>query len=333
MTAPVASSPSSPPASARLERIRGVIAAERDALARLLARVDEAAADAVATILDCRGRLIVSGSGKAGLIGQKIAASFRSTGTPASFLHPADALHGDLGLAAAGDVLLLLSKSGETRELVALCTAIRPRVDHIIACCCRPDSTLGRLADIVLDLGIAAEADALNAAPTTSTTAMLALGDALVVAVAAERGLTREQFLALHPAGTLGAQLGLAVSAVMRPIAACPLVPPDLPLRLALVEMSARRLGAIFVAHDLRLVGIFTDGDLRRLLQAEPDPWSRPVSDVMTPEPLTLPCDAYVVDALHLMESRAVTVAPITSADGLVVGAIHLHDLVKAGLP
>jgi len=309
-----------------------VIAAERDALARLHGRVDQAAADAVAAILACRGRLIVSGSGKAGLIAQKIAASFRSTGTPASFLHPVDALHGDLGLVTAADAVMLLSKSGETPELVSLATAVRPRVDRIIGLLGRPDSTLGRLADLVIDVGVATEADHLNAAPTSSTAAMLAMGDALVVAVAAERGLTREQFLALHPAGALGAQLGLTLAAVMRPISACPLVGPDTPLRLALVEMSAKRLGAIFIATDGRLAGIFTDGDLRRLLQVEADPWSRPVGELMTLRPLALFSDDVVADALAVMESRSASVAPVTSAAGMVVGAIHLHDLFKANL-
>ena len=316
-----------------LREIRGAIAVECEALQALLKKVDDAAACAVVLLYACRGRVLVTGMGKTGLIGRKIAATLASTGTPAFFLHPAEACHGDLGVVTAEDVLLAISNSGETEEIVRLLPHFRRFGVRIISLTGRPQSTLARFSNAVIDVGVAREADPLDVAPTASTTAMLAMGDALAVAVLVKRGLTREQFGLFHPGGNLGRKLLLLVKDLMHVGDQLPVVSLETSLREAICQMTLKRLGSAFVIDGQgRLVGFLSDGDLRRLLQREVDPLASPVEQVMTRNPKTITQDELAADALRLMENHAITVLPVVDAEHRPVGALHLHDLVQAGL-
>ncbi len=266
-------------------------------------------------------------------IAHKAAATFCSTGTPAVFLHPVEALHGDLGVATPGDLMLALSNSGETAEVAALIPYLNHQAIPLIAITNRPDSALGRQSHLVLELGIEREADPVTAAPTASTTAALGLCDALALTVARCRGLTAEQFALYHPGGFLGRRLLLTVGELMHSGARVPLIHPEATLRTAIVEISRKALGAVFVVgSDGKLVGIMTDGDLRRSLASGLNPLDEPVSRHMTPAPRTVVREAKAISALRLMEQHAITILPVVDEALHPEGAIHLHDLVKAGL-
>jgi len=304
---------------------------EARALGALSARVGAAFAQACRLCLACHGRVVVTGMGKSGHIAGKIAATLASTGTPAFFLHPAEAGHGDLGMITRGDAVLALSNSGETPEVVALLPALKRLGVPLIVMTGKADSTLAQAASVVLDVAVEEEACPLNLAPTASTTATLAMGDALAVAVLEARGFTAQDFARSHPGGSLGRQLLLHVEDLMRTGTALPRVGPAAPLSAGLVEMSAKGLGmTVVVADDERIVGVFTDGDLRRALEAQIDVHATPMAEVMTPNPRTIGPRELAAEAVHLLELYRITALPVADAEGRLVGALNVHDLFRA---
>jgi arabinose-5-phosphate isomerase len=319
----------------RLAQAAEVIRIEVEAIARLEGLLDERFTAAVDLILECDGQLVVTGMGKAGLVGQKISATMASTGTPSFFLHPAEALHGDLGRLRPGDVVLALSNSGETAEVNAVLPVARKIGAKVIAMTGRPDSGLGRLADQVLDIGRVEEACPMKLAPTASTSAMLALGDALAMVVLAERGFEKSDYALYHPAGSLGRRL-MTVDEVMRKGDELPLVPRGVKVIEVLKVMSTTpgRPGAALVTDDSgALAGIFTDGDLRRLLEQDgATALERPIDDFTAGQPKVLSPDQLAEDAHRLLREHKKDQAPVVDADGRVVGLIDVQDLLDIGL-
>lgn len=281
------------------------------------------------------GKVIVSGIGKSGLIGQKIVATLVSTGTPAVFLHPVEALHGDIGIAEPGDCALLLSKSGNTAELLRLVPSLKTRQIKMIGILGATDSPLARLADIVLDASVEREACPLNAAPMSSTTVALVLGDAIAAALMKRNGFSIGQFAALHPLGQLGRNISLRVADVMHGGEQLPVIPPAASFREALIEITARGLGCVCVVDEKRrLCGIVTDGDIRRTLQQHEDIATLRVADVQTSNPITVSPGALIGEALSLMENREhqIGVLPVVSEQGECVGVVRVHDIVRIGI-
>lgn len=322
--------------AALLKRAQAVLENEADAVRALIDRLGAEFISACERVYHCekrRGRVVVTGMGKSGHIGNKIAATLASTGSPSFFLHPAEASHGDIGMIAAGDVVLAISNSGETAELVSILPAIKRLNVELIAMTGRRQSSLARAADVVLDVSVAAEACPLNLAPTTSTTATLALGDALALAVLEARGFTSEDFARSHPGGSLGRRLLLHVEDVMRSGERVPRVLPDASLRDALAEMSRKGLGMTLIADEQgRLLGIFTDGDLRRQLDHPTDIHRMKISEVMKPNPQSVRARMLAAEAVHVMESRQITALPVVDDDGILIGALNVHDLFHAGV-
>jgi arabinose-5-phosphate isomerase len=309
-----------------LELARKVLRTEAAAILALVDRVDGRFTGAVDMLRDCRGRVIVTGMGKSGIIARKVAATFTSTGTAAFFLHPAEAVHGDLGAVQGDDIVIALSHTGETGELLRLLETIRRIGARLIAMTGSPNSTLGRAADIVLDCGVDAEACPMNLAPTASTTAALAMGDALAMVLLVEKGFRQEDFASLHPGGGIGKRL-LRVESLMHTGSAVPAVRTTTPMRAVVAEISAKGLGmACVIGQDDRLAGIITDGDLRRHM-AVADVLGQPASAVMTPGPQTIGRSLLAVQALALMEQRKITSLVVVDADVRVEGVLHLHDL------
>ena len=308
---------------------RSVIESEAQAVSGLLALLDGNFSAACRLMLECRGRVIVTGMGKSGIICRKIAATLSSTGTPAFFLHPAEAIHGDLGAIREDDVVLALSHSGETEELIRLLESIRRIGAKLIAITGSPGSTLGRAADVTLDCSIAEEACPMNLVPTASTTAALALGDALAMTLLVRKGFREEQFAAFHPGGKLGRKL-MSVESVMHGGDAAPTVPMAAAMPDVIHQMSSKRLGmTCVVGADGRLAGVFTDGDLRRLMMARPPNavLSLTAGEAMTPDPLTITRAMLAVEALRIMETHKITSVIVVDADRHVEGVVHLHDL------
>lgn len=291
--------------------------------------------DAVERVLACgreRGRVVVTGMGKSGLIAQKIAATLSSTGTPALFLHPAEAVHGDLGMLARGDVVIALSASGETEEILRLLATLKRIGDALISFCCRGDSTLARASDVALDVSVGEEACGLGLAPTASTTAMLALGDALAVAVSMRKGFRAEDFADLHPGGKLGKRLA-RVKELMHAGDALPRVAPETAMKDVIYEMSRKGLGMTTVVDGGRLAGMISDGDLRRMLERESEGWLKKTArEMMNPHPKTIAGDELAARALHEMEERKITSLIVVDGDGRVEGVVHLHDLWETEL-
>ena len=285
---------------------------------------------ATAILLQCgesRGRVVVTGMGKSGIIAQKIAATLSSTGSPALFLHPAEAVHGDLGMLTQGDVVLALSASGETEEILRLLANIKRIGDGLISFCCNTQSTLAQASDVALDCSVPAEACGLGLAPTASTTAMLALGDALAIAVSIKKGFRAEDFAALHPGGKLGKRLA-RVRQLMHTGDAIPRVTPVTPMKDVIYEMSRKKLGMTTVVQDGRLAGIISDGDLRRLLEREgPEALHKTAGDTMNDAPVTISPDELAVRALSVMEDKKITSLIAVATDGTIEGVLHLHDL------
>lgn len=313
-----------------LERARDVIRKEAAAVAALEARIGAAFEDAVERIAAADGRVIVSGVGKSGIVGRKIAATLTSTGTPANFLHPVEGMHGDLGIVGKNDVAILISKSGESDELAGLVEFLSRMGVAMIAMTGGTDSSLARSADVVLDCSVAEEACPHDLAPTTSTTATLAMGDALAVALLSRRGFTRDDFARLHPGGALGRKLTLRVDGVM--------VRQDLPvltegasMREAVVLLAERRGTVAIVDRDYRLVGVVTSGDLTRLMERESDFLDVAVSEVMTRSPKSTTPETLASAVVFQMESHGIMAMPVVDPDGRVVGMVHLHDLMRAG--
>jgi len=306
---------------------------ETRALEMLAPRLGPPFARACRICLACHGRVVVTGMGKSGHIAGKIAATLASTGTPAFFLHPAEAGHGDLGMITRADVVLALSNSGETPELVLLLPHLKRLAVPLIVMSGSADSTLARAASVTLDVGVPEEACPLNLAPTASTTAMLAMGDALAVAALEARGFTRADFARSHPGGSLGRQLLLHVEEVMRSGAALPRVAPDAPLSAGLLEMSRKGLGmTVVVDADERILGVFTDGDLRRALDRQIDVHATVMRAVMTAAPKTIGPRELAAEAVHLMEVHRITALPVADAHGRLIGALNVHDLMRAGV-
>jgi arabinose-5-phosphate isomerase len=290
---------------------------------------------AVDCILQCgqaRGRVVVTGMGKSGIIAQKIAATLSSTGSPALFLHPAEAVHGDLGMLARGDVVIALSASGETEEILRLLATIKRIGDALISFCCNTQSTLAQASDISLDVSVPGEACGMNLAPTASTTAMLALGDALAIAVSLKKGFRAEDFADLHPGGKLGKRLA-RVRHLMHSGDAIPRVTHDTPMKDVIYEMSRKKLGITTVEDDGRLIGLISDGDLRRLLERDgPEALNKTAGEAMNPHPRTISGDELAVRALSLMEEKKITSLVAVDAAGAIEGVIHLHDLWETEL-
>ncbi|MFT4180154.1 MAG: KpsF/GutQ family sugar-phosphate isomerase [Thermomonas sp.] len=311
---------------------RRAFAIERDGLAAVAARIGGAFDAACAAMLACRGRVACTGMGKSGHIARKIAATLASTGTPAFYVHPGEAAHGDLGMVTDADVVLALSYSGESDELLLLLPALKRQGNIVVAMTGREASTLAREADIHLDVSVPAEACPLALAPTASTTASLAMGDALAVALLEARGFTADDFARSHPAGALGRRLLLHITDVMHAGDEVPKVGPDASISEALVEMSRKRLGMTAVVDaDDRLLGLYTDGDLRRSLDDEDvDLRGTRIATVMTKSPRTIGADALAVEAAQLMEAHKINALLVIDGDRRVVGALNIHDLLRA---
>jgi arabinose-5-phosphate isomerase len=306
-----------------------VLRIEAAAILGLVDRLNGDFETALDLLYQCRGRVIVTGMGKSGIVSRKIAATFSSTGTPAFFLHPAEAIHGDLGAIREDDVVVALSHSGETEELIRLFEAIRRIGAKLIAMTGSPASTLGRAADVTLDCGIAKEACPMNLVPTASTTAALALGDALAMTLLVRKGFREEQFAAFHPGGKLGRKL-MTVESVMHGGDAAPKVALQTAMPDVIHEMSSKRLGmTCIVAPDGRLAGVFTDGDLRRLMMKRPPNavLALTAGEAMTAKPLTVTRDMLAVEALRIMEQHKITSVIVVDGEGRIEGVVHLHDL------
>ncbi|MDF1502016.1 KpsF/GutQ family sugar-phosphate isomerase [Roseisolibacter sp. H3M3-2] len=312
-----------------VERGRRVLRMERDALAEVESRLDAAFARAVALVRASSGRVIVTGVGKSGLIGRKIAATLTSTGTPATFLHPVESVHGDLGIVGPADVVILLSKSGETAELLLLLEALERFGVHTIAITSNVHSSLARHADVALDAWVREEACPHDLAPTTSTTAALALGDALAVALLEANGFRREDFARLHPGGSLGRRLLTRVADVME-THDLPVLPPDETIRRAVVALAERR-GIVVVAEEGRVTGVFTAGDLTRLMEREGDPFAARLGDVMVRAPKTAAAEELGSAVVYRMERHGIMAMPVVDGAQALVGVVHLHDLMRAG--
>ncbi|HEY2861852.1 MAG TPA: KpsF/GutQ family sugar-phosphate isomerase [Terracidiphilus sp.] len=311
-----------------------LVRTEAAALEALAARLDGPMAApfdrAVELVLNCsssNGRVVVTGMGKSGIIAQKIAATLSSTGSPALFLHPAEAVHGDLGVLMPGDVVIALSASGETEEILRLLATLKRKGDALIAFCCNLASTLATASDVTLDCGVEREACGLNLAPTASTTAMLALGDALAVAVSLRKGFKAEDFAELHPGGKLGKRLA-RVRDLMHTGDDIPRVAPSTPMTDVIYEMSSKKLGMTTVQQDGRLAGVISDGDLRRLLEREGGAaLSRTAGEAANPHPRTIAAEELAAKALSVLEERKITSLIVVDNDHRVEGVLHLHDL------
>ncbi|KAA0178719.1 KpsF/GutQ family sugar-phosphate isomerase [Cupriavidus cauae] len=314
-----------------LELARHTLQIEADAVAALSSRLTPDFARAVQLVLECSGRVVVSGIGKSGHIGRKVAATLASTGTPAFFVHPAEASHGDLGMVTRDDVLIAFSNSGETSELLSIVPIVKRIGAKLISVTGNVESNLAQLADAHLDARVEKEACPLNLAPTASTTAALALGDALAVAVLDARGFGEEDFARSHPGGALGRKLLTHVRDVMRTGNAVPEVRESTPLAQALMEITRKGMAmTAIVDAEGRAIGVFTDGDLRRLLETPRDWKTVPIGEVMHANPFTVGPDQLAVEAVQVMEANRINQLLVVDADQRLVGALHIHDLTRA---
>jgi arabinose-5-phosphate isomerase len=324
--------PQSASRNPKLDLARQVLEIESAAIRRIADRLDEGFDRAVGLIVDCRGRVVTTGMGKSGIVCKKIAATLSSTGTPALFLHPAEAIHGDLGMVVEGDVVITLSNSGETPEILKLLERIKRLGIPMITLTGNLKSTLARNSDVVLDVSVDKEACPLNLAPTASTTAALALGDALAIAVFDSKGFRPEDFAHLHPGGLLGKKL-MHVADLMHTGEQVPHVTVDTGMTAVIYEMSRKGLGITSVLDaDGKLQGVISDGDLRRLLEKRKDVLHLKAGECMTARPVTIGADKVAVEALRLLETRKLTSLMVTNNEGRLLGVIHLHDLWRTEL-
>lgn len=318
-----------------LNQARQVLSIEAEAITSLIPRINEQFSAAIEMILSCSGRVVVTGMGKSGIIGRKISATLASTGTPSLFLHPAEGIHGDLGMVTAEDVVIAISNSGETSEVLGILPSIKRIGASLIAMCGRDQCTLAEHADIVLDISVEKEACPLGLAPTASTTATLAMGDALAVALLSARKFQPEDFALFHPGGALGRKLLLTVEAVMHQGADNPIITLDKTVKEALFVITDKGLGATTVVDGGKLAGIITDGDIRRGLEKGHDFLDMPVAALMTKTPRTITADRLAAEALHIMENnkpRPITVLPVVDREFQAIGMIHLTDLLRQGV-
>ena len=319
------------------EQAKRVLRIEADAVAALIDRIDERFEQAVELILDCKGRVVVTGMGKSGLIGKKIAATLASTGTPALFLHPAEGIHGDLGMVTRGDTVIALSNSGETEEVARMLPALKRLGIKLIALTGNTDSTLAKNSDVVIDVGVKEEACPLGLAPTASTTATLAMGDALAVALLDKRGFREEDFACFHPGGALGKRLLLRVQDLMHTGDAIPVVSEATLIKDAIYEISSKKMGVTSVLDSAgKLVGVISDGDLRRWMERTEKTGenllSKEAKDIMTKKPKVIKRETLAAEAVAIMERNSITCLIVTDHDAKPEGVIHLHDLLKAGV-
>lgn len=319
-----------------LEQARQVLRMEAEAVLEQVERIDEHFKAAVEMILACPGRTVITGMGKSGIIGRKMAATLASTGTPSFYLHPAEGIHGDLGMVTEGDVVIALSNSGETGEVLHILPSLRRIGAKLIAMVGNPNSTLAKNSDIVLNVGVTREACPLGLAPTSSTTAALAYGDALALALLSKRKFTASQFAVFHPGGSLGRKLLLTVEDIMHSGTENPLVKADISVQDALFVITDKGLGAVSVVDDdNKMLGVLTDGDIRRGLSKGVDFLKRPVTELMTTSPKTITKEKLAAQALHIMESnrpKPITVLPVVDAENHVIGLLHMTDLVRQGV-
>jgi arabinose-5-phosphate isomerase len=318
-------------AAALLEAGRRVLRMEAESLSALEARLDDTFVQAVQVILGAPGRVIVSGVGKSGIVGRKIAATLTSTGTPAIFLHPVDGMHGELGIVGRDDVAILLSKSGESGELTGLLDYLSRLGVKVIAITGRAASSLGRAADVVLDCAVSEEACPWDLAPTTSSTAALAMGDALAVALLQSRGFSRDDFARIHPGGALGRKLTVRVGDVMVSTD-YPYLEPSAPMRQCVVLLAEKRGTVPVVDASHTVVGVVTSGDLTRRMERQEDIFDTPVSDVMNPSPKVIAADELASAAVYVMETHRIMALPVVAEDGRLLGIVHLHDLLRASV-
>ncbi|WP_022959605.1 KpsF/GutQ family sugar-phosphate isomerase [Spongiibacter tropicus] len=319
--------------SSYIETAKRVISMERDAVDALLARTDDSFDRACELLLNCQGRVVVTGMGKSGHIGSKLAATLASTGTPAFFVHPGEASHGDMGMIRPGDVVIALSNSGTTAELVTLIPLLKLLAVPVLAMTGRPQSELAQAADVHLDVGVAQEACPLNLAPTSSTTVTLVMGDALAIALLEARGFTADDFAFSHPGGALGRRLLLKIDSIMHTGDEIPKVNSGAALSEALLEMSSKALGMTTVLNsDGTLAGIFTDGDLRRAIDRGIDIRDAKIDDVMTRNCRSIQPGMLAAEALRIMEDNKITVLVALDDKQQPIGVIHTHDLLKAGV-
>ena len=318
------------------ERAIETLKIEAAAVENLINRVDEEFVRAIESILKCRGRIVVTGMGKSGHVGRKIAATFASTGTPAFFLHPAEAYHGDLGMVTANDIVIAISNSGESSEIVNILPIIRRIGAQIIAMCGRRNSSLGKNADFFINIGVEREACSLGLAPTASTTATLAMGDAMAMALMDEKKFTSQEYALFHPGGALGRKLLLTVADVMHSGEDNPIVQVGATVKDALFEMTAKGLGAVSVIDEnKKFVGLVTDGIIRRALEKDKNFIDEPVEHIMKEEPLIISADKLAAAALSVMEKhqpRPVTVLPVVDDDNNPLGIVHITDLLRQGI-
>ncbi len=310
---------------------RQVILEEARVLERLANSLDENFDRAVEVIYNTKGKLVITGMGKSGLIGKKIAATMASTGTPSFFLHPGEAIHGDLGMVSKEDTVLAISNSGETPELLAIIPTIKRWGNTVVAITNNPNSTLAKESDIHLFLNVDREACPLNLAPTSSSTATLALGDALAIALLEKRGFTEKEFAMFHPGGALGRKL-MRVEEIMHTGERLPLVKEDTPLKTAVITMSEKGFGCAIVEDEGKLKGILTDGDLRRFVEKGGSIDKSLVKEAMTENPKAVGRSNLAVEALEVMEKYNITVLPVVDEEGNVEGLVHLHDILKSGV-
>jgi len=315
-----------------LDLAREVLTIEAEGIAALIPKLGASFVEAVDLIYQAKGRVIITGVGKSGIVARKLVATFNSTGTPALFLHPVEAMHGDLGMVSREDVVLALSNSGETKELTILLPSLERLETPVISLTGRLRSTLARHSRVVIDTGVPREACPLGLAPTASTTAMLAMGDALAVALLTRRGFQASDFQRFHPGGSLGERLTLAISEVMRSGPEIPLTLGGHTLAETVAEIDAKKLGATLVVDRGRtLKGIITDGDLRRALKKWGNLQEKKAKDLMTPKPRTIGPGSLASQALELMEHQGITVLPVVDEKHAVLGIVHLHDLLGRG--
>lgn len=319
-----------------LETAKQVLKIEAEAILALIPRLNGEFEEAVNMILECHGRVVVTGMGKSGLIGRKISATLASTGTPSFFLHPAEGVHGDLGMVTENDVVIAMSNSGETGELLQILPSVRRIGAKLIALCGEGNSTLAKAADIFLDVKVEKEACPLGLAPTASTTATLAFGDALAISLQSSRKFTADDFAVFHPGGSLGRKLLLTVGDVMHKGEDNPLVNQDKTMREALFIITAKGLGAVTVVDENGYMqGVLTDGDVRRGLEKGYEFLDRPVKELMTKTPKTITSEKLAAEALHIMEKnkpRPITVLPVVDKEKKAVGLLHMTDLVRQGV-
>jgi arabinose-5-phosphate isomerase len=319
------------------EQAKRVLRIEANAIAALIDRIDHRFEQAVNLILHCKGRVVVTGMGKSGLIGKKIAATLASTGTPALFLHPAEGIHGDLGMVTRGDTVIALSNSGETEEVARMLPSFKRLGIKIISLTGNMESTLAKNSDVVIDVGVEEEACPLGLAPTASTTATLAMGDALAVALLEQRGFREEDFACFHPGGTLGKRLLLRVRDLMHTGDAIPLVSEETLIKDAIYEISSKKMGVTAVVNsEGKLVGIISDGDLRRWMEktekSGENLLTKKAKDIMTRDPKFAHKDALAAEAVGVMEKNSITCLIVSDTGTRPEGVIHLHDLLKAGV-